>query len=141
MPTMSDPEIQTFLTEGAPTAQIATVRKDGRPHVATIWFMMDGEDVLFTAGDDTVKARTIQRTGYAAMCIDDPTPPFSYVVLEGPVEVIDDVDELRSWATKIGGRYMGEDRAEEFGRRNGVPPELLLRLRPVKRSGMARVAD
>ena len=34
------------------------------------------------------------------------------------------------WTTKIGARYMGEDRAEEFGRRNAVEGELLVRLTP-----------
>jgi len=34
------------------------------------------------------------------------------------------------FATAIGARYMGPERAEEFGRRNGVPGELLVRLHP-----------
>ena len=38
--------------------------------------------------------------------------------------------ELRHWATVIGGRYTGEDRAEAFGARDGVPGELVVRLRP-----------
>ena len=42
----------------------------------------------------------------------------------------EDPDELLATATRIGGRYMGEDRAEEFGRRNGVPGELIVRLTP-----------
>lgn len=141
MATMNESEIRAFLTEGSPTAQIATVRQDGRPHVVTIWFLMDGDDVMFTTAENSVKGRILRRTGYAALCIDDPNPPYSYVKLEGPVEVIDDLDQLRAWATKLGGRYMGEDRAEEFGRRNGVPPEVLMRLRPVKRSGVARITD
>jgi hypothetical protein len=37
---------------------------------------------------------------------------------------------LLRFATAIGGRYMGADRAGEFGRRNAVPGELLVRLRP-----------
>ena len=36
------------------------------------------------------------------------------------------------WATAIGGRYMGADRAEEFGARNGVPGEFLVRARITK---------
>jgi len=39
-------------------------------------------------------------------------------------------DDLVRFATMIGGRYMGSDRAEEFGRRNGVEGELLVRLLP-----------
>ena len=44
----------------------------------------------------------------------------------------EDPGELVASATLIGRRYMGADRAEEFGRRNGVPGELLVKLRPTK---------
>jgi hypothetical protein len=44
--------------------------------------------------------------------------------------VSEDLDELLRWATRIGSRYMGEERADEFGRRNAVPGELLVRLTP-----------
>ena len=67
------------------------------------------------------------------MSIDDERPPFSFVVLEGPVELSsDDLSELKRWATILGGRYMGEDTAEAFGERNAVPGELTARLRPEK---------
>src|SRR5207302_11309552 len=91
----------------------------------------DGSSV-FTAGEDTVKGKNLTRTGYAAMSIDDERPPFSFVLLEGPVQLSDDLDQLSHWATVLGGRYMGEDTAEAFGERNAVPGELTARLRPEK---------
>jgi hypothetical protein len=96
---------------------------------------------VFTTGEGTVKGRSLVRTGYAAMSIDDERPPFSYVVLEGPVELSEDIDELRRWATILGGRYMGPDTAEAFGERNAVPGELLVRLRPEKVSSAKDLAD
>ena len=44
-------------------------------------------------------------------------------------------------ATRIGGRYMGADRAQEFGRRNGVPGELVVRVRPTKIVKAFNLAD
>ena len=41
-------------------------------------------------------------------------------------------DEEMKKATAIAARYMGPDRAEEVGKRNAVPGELLVRLRPTK---------
>ena len=52
------------------------------------------------------------------------------MIVEGTAELIDDIDEVRRWAAFIGGRYMGADRAEEFGARNGVPGEYLVRVTP-----------
>jgi hypothetical protein len=67
-----------------------------------------------------------------SICVDDGRPPYSFVMIRGAATVSQDAHELREWATMLGGRYMGPDRAEEFGTRNGVPGELLLRLRMSK---------
>jgi PPOX class probable F420-dependent enzyme len=131
---MTDNDVRAFLTGDPPhTGKLATVRADGRPHVAPVWFAVDDDgSIVFTTGEDTVKGRNLARAGYAAMCIDDERPPFSFVILEGPVELSADMDELRKWATVVGGRYMGEADAEALGDRNAVPGELLARLRPEK---------
>jgi hypothetical protein len=44
----------------------------------------------------------------------------------------EDTAEVIRTATAIGARYMGPERAEDFGRRNAVPGELLVRLRPTR---------
>ena len=63
------------------------------------------------------------------------------VTVEGTVELSDDPDALRRWAAVIGGRYMGAARAEAYGARNGVPGELLCRLRPERIVSAKNVAD
>jgi hypothetical protein len=73
--------------------------------------------------------------------VDDDRPPFTFAVVEATATLSEDPDELLHWATVIGGRYMGAERAEEFGRRNGVPGELLVRLRPVSVVAVADVSD
>lgn len=140
---MSPDEVRAFLTSTpARTGKLATTRKDGRPHVAPIWFAVDEDgSVLFNTGERTVKGRNLRRTGYAALCVDNERPPFDFVTVEGPVELIDDLEQVRHWAGMIGGRYMGADRSEEYGARNGVPGELLVRLRPAKVVSAADVAD
>jgi len=141
MPPMSHEQMLAFLSEGARTGKLATTRADGRPHVAPIWFVVDGDDILFTTGAKTVKGRTLARDPRAALCVDDDTPPFSYVIVEGTAALSEDLDEMVEWATKIGARYMGENQAEAFGRRNGVPGELLVRLTPTELIGEDRIAD
>ncbi|MFJ9588335.1 PPOX class F420-dependent oxidoreductase [Streptomyces acidicola] len=138
---MTDEQWRAFVSHGTRTGKLSTVRADGRPHVAPIWFLVDGDDVVFNTGQDTVKGRNLARDGRVALCVDDDRPPYGFVVLEGRAELSEDLDEVRHWATRIGGRYMGEDRAEEFGARNGVPGELLVRVRIDKVLGYARVAD
>ncbi len=141
MPRMTPDEIRGFLAHGTRTGKLATTRTDGRPHLAPIWFVLDGDDLVFNTGEATVKGRNLARDPRAAICVDDDTPPFAFVVVEGTVSLDDDPAELVRWATAIAGRYMGPDRAEEYGRRNGVPGELLVRLTPTNVFGESGVAD
>jgi PPOX class probable F420-dependent enzyme len=138
---MTEDEWHAFVMDGTRTAKVATVRKDGRPHVVPVWFVLDGHDVVFTTAASSVKGATLRRDRYACLCVDDQTPPFGFVMVEGPVELSSDLDELRRVATTIGSRYMGEGRAEEFGARNAAEGELVVRLRPLHVLAQAELAD
>ncbi|KUL35064.1 pyridoxamine 5-phosphate oxidase [Streptomyces sp. NRRL F-4489] len=138
--TMTKNEWQAFLSEGTRTGKLATVRADGSPHLAPVWFLLDGDELVFNTGEDTVKGRNLARDGRLALCVDDERPPFSFAVVHGRAELSDDLAAVRHWATRIGARYMGEDRAEEYGARNGVPGELLVRVRIDKVVAVAAIA-
>ena len=138
---MTDEQWRAFVSHGTRTGKLSTVRADGSPHVTPIWFLLDGDDVVFNTAKESVKGRNLARDGRAALCVDDDRPPFDFVVLQGRAELSEDLGELRDWAGRIGARYMGEDRAEEFGKRNGVPGELLVRLRIEKVLAQSAVAD
>ena len=140
---MSRDEWRAFLTtEPARTAKLATVRPDGRPHIAPIWIALDEDDtVVFTTGAGSVKGRSILADPRVALCVDDDRPPFSFVVIEGRAELSQDPEALLDWATRLGARYMGPDRADEYGRRNGVPGELLVRVTPTRVLAHRNVSD
>lgn len=129
---MTADEYKSFLEHGTRTAKIATVCKDGRPHVVPIWFVLDGDDLVFTTGRSTVKGQAILRDGRVSLCIDDEEPPFAFALIEATATATEDAEDLLSWATRIAARYMGEEQAEAFGRRNAVEGELLVRLTPTK---------
>jgi PPOX class probable F420-dependent enzyme len=130
MPRLSDDDAFAFVAAEPRTGKLATTRKDGSPHVAPVWVAVDGRSLVFNTGAESVKGRTLRRDPRVALCFDDERPPFAFAIFEGTVTISEDPDELLRWATVIGGRYMGADRAEEFGRRNGVPGELLVHLAP-----------
>jgi PPOX class probable F420-dependent enzyme len=142
---MSKDEWRKFLSSGVKTGKLAVTRADGSPHVVPIWFVLDtvGEQdyVMFNTGADTVKGKALRRDPRLAMCVDDERPPFSYVTVRAEAELSDDVAEMLPWSVRIGGRYMGQDQAEDFGRRNAVPGELLVRARITRVIAYAAVAD
>jgi PPOX class probable F420-dependent enzyme len=140
---MNGEEVHSFLTALPPhTGKLATVRADGRPHLAPVWYDVDGDGTLvFNTGASTVKGRNLRRDPRVSLCVDDELPPFSFVVVEGVAELSDDLGEVRAWATRIGGRYMGPERAQEYGERNGAPGELVVRLRPQQVVSALDLAD
>jgi PPOX class probable F420-dependent enzyme len=125
---MTAPQIRSFLLHGTRTAKVATVGP--RPHVMPVWFVLDGDDVIFTTGAKTVKGRNLRRDPRLALVVDDDRPPFAYVHIRGVATLSEDTGELLRFATEIGARYMGPGRADEFGKRNAVPGELLVRVTP-----------
>jgi PPOX class probable F420-dependent enzyme len=140
---MTDEQVRAFLASDPPhTAKVATVRPDGRPHVAPVWYAVDDDSsILFTTGEDTVKGKALRRDSRVALSVDDERPPFSFVLVEGTAEIVDDLEQVRHWAGVIGGHYMGAERAEEYGARNGVPGELLIRVHPDRITSAADLAD
>jgi PPOX class probable F420-dependent enzyme len=135
---MTEQEARDFLTHGYRTGKLATVRADGRPHVAPVWFVLDGADLIFMTGAGTVKGKTLQRDPRAAVSVDLEEPPYAFVMVEGTVELSTDLAEMLPWSIVIGRRYMGDELGEQYGRRNAVEGELLVRLRP---SRVVAVAD
>jgi PPOX class probable F420-dependent enzyme len=140
---MREAEVRTFLTaQPARTAKLATVRADGRPHIAPVWYDVDDDgSLVFNTGESTVKGRNIRREPRVSLCVDDDRPPFSFVVVEGVAAISDDIDEVRRWAGRLGGRYMGPERAEEYASRNGVVGELVVRVRPERIVSAVDLAD
>jgi hypothetical protein len=133
MQTMTRAEWRAFLLHGTRTAKISTVRADGRPHVVPIWIDLDGDDVVFTTGKDSVKGKNLQRDPRVMICVDDQQPPFSYVVVEGSAIVKEaSAEELLPWTTRLARRYMGPELGEEYGKRNAIDGELLVRV-PMKK--------
>lgn len=142
MDRMTPQEWRSFLSSDGRTGKLATTRADGRPHVAPIWFVLDENELVFTTGRDTVKGRNLRRDPRVMLSVDDETPPFAFALVEGTARVSEPpVEELLPWTTRIAARYMGEDRAEVYGKRNAAEGELLVRLPLTKVTARKELAD
>jgi PPOX class probable F420-dependent enzyme len=129
---VTDPKIGAFLSAGTRTGKLAYTSADGRPLVVPVWFIVEDGILVFNTGKDTAKGRALARDPRATLCVDLEEPPYGYVQVQGDAELSEDPGELVRTATAIAARYMGRDRAEEYGKRNAVPGELVVRLRPTK---------
>ena len=137
---MSDAEWRAFVSTGTRTGKVATIRADGSPHVVPVWFVLDGDDVVFNTGVDSLKGRSLRRDPRVSMCVDEEKPDYSFVMINGAATLSQDLDEMLVWATRIGTRYMGAERGAEFGARNAVKGEYLVRVRIEKVVAQADIA-
>jgi len=130
---MTKEEWQAFLDTPARSATITTVREDGRPHAAAIWFVREGERIVFTSWHTSVKVKNILRDGRVSLLIDHDEAPWHYVIVEGRATVIDkSAEESKYWATRIAARYVGDARAEAVTASYAVEGEWVFELVPEK---------
>ncbi len=139
---MDRDEVRAFMLEGSRTGKLATVRSDGGPHVAAVWFSFDDAGrAVFLTGGSTLKARNMRRDPRVSLLVDLEEMPFAWARLDGVATFSEDPDELGHWATETARRYVGDERAEEFGRRNGVPGEIVVTVTPTRLTGALGVTD
>jgi len=129
---LGDPAVRDFLSHGTRTGKLSYLAASGRPLVAPVWFVVEDGSLVFNTNKDTAKGRALTRDPRVSLCVDLEEPPYAFVQVQGEAELSEDPAELVRTATAIAARYMGAGRAEEFGQRNGVPGELVVRLRPAK---------
>ncbi|MDH3704921.1 MAG: TIGR03618 family F420-dependent PPOX class oxidoreductase, partial [Acidimicrobiia bacterium] len=85
MQKMTDDEVRSFMRTGSRTGKLATVRADGRPHIAPVWFDFDDTtgEAVFVTGIGSVKGRNMARDPRVSICVDEMKFPFSFARLDG----------------------------------------------------------
>ncbi|MGI9602119.1 MAG: PPOX class F420-dependent oxidoreductase [Acidimicrobiales bacterium] len=140
---MTDDQIRTFMRTGSRTGKLATVRADGRPHIAPVWFEFDDTtgEAVFLTGTQTLKGRNMRRDPRVSICVDEMEFPFAFARLDGEAHMVENDPDLVHWATETCRRYVGDDRAVEFGRRNASPAESLVRVTITRLVGATGISD
>ena len=111
MGTLNTAEVDEFLSQPR-TAQLVTMRADGTPHVAPVWFLWDNGQALVMASRTTVKVRNILRNPTVALCVCTPDHPYSFVTIEGTASITDrGLDDMVRQTCVL---YEAEERGAEF---------------------------
>lgn len=129
MQPMTRAECLEFLRAGTRTGKLATVKANGEPHCVPVWFVLDADHLLFMTMSTSVKARNLGIEPRVMICVDQETFPYDFVTVLGTAEVHHlSPAEMLPYSTRIAERYVASDRAAEYGRRNAVPEEVLVRV-------------
>jgi PPOX class probable F420-dependent enzyme len=142
MESMTPGEWRQFLLFGTRTAKVATVRANGSPHVAPVWFVLKDNELVFTTGSKSVKGKNLSRNPRVMISVDDERPPFAFVLIDSNAIVKEpSPQELLPWTTRIACRYVAAEQAEAYGKRNAVEGELLVRVPLTNVVAHKRVTD
>lgn len=125
----TDDKLSTFLQRPL-TAKLATISKDGSPHVTLVWFKYDGKDLLVSTTKDRVKAKNVSRDNRACIAIDDPQDPWKWAIFNGHVKV--EEEGAHALIEELAQKYMGEARGNAYSQRTKTEPRIILRIVPEK---------
>ena len=110
MPRLTAQEIDDYLA-GPHVAHLATIRPDGGPHLAPVWYQWQDGRVMVVSGEGAVKTRNIRANPKVSLSVATDEWPYQYVILEG--EAVISSDNLREVVRSIFARYEGEERGQQ----------------------------
>ena len=113
MAKLSQAELVQFL-DAAHVAHIVTLRPNGKPHVAPVWYVCDGASAVVMAGQEAIKVKNIRRNPVVSLSVATAQRPYQYLIIEGRATVTK--DDLARQVHRICVRYDGPERGEAFAR-------------------------
>ncbi len=113
--------------------RLATVRADGRPHIAPIWFQFDMGEFLILTERGSQKHKNIERDPRVELCIDDERAPYHTVIVRGHAAV-EEAPE-REWREQLAIHYLGDEGGRRYIAENMHGNDIMLRIVPEKVRG------
>jgi len=105
--TMTDTEIEAFLTEGAQVLQLATIGKDGAPHQAPMWFAMDDNKIVFRSFTKSQKIVNLIRDPRLSVLVEagDGYAQLQGVMIRGTATLVTDPQYVLGIYGALAARY------------------------------------
>jgi PPOX class probable F420-dependent enzyme len=114
---MDAAERQAFLdrTHPALLGVVATLRRDGAPHVVPVWYRYDGEAVHVWSDERRAWVRNLVRDPRVAFSVQEIEPPYAAVIMRGRAEVTTSDDEwVSAEIRRITSRYIEAAEVESY---------------------------
>ena len=110
---------------------VSTVRPDGTPHMTPVWHLVDGDDVVLTVDNSSVKARNVRTNPVAALTVVTDETPQRWLLVSGKAEL--STERLEEIARKVSVHYMGEEEGIPYSKQAMKDFDfVLLRIKPTR---------
>ena len=109
-----DATTMAFL-EAVPVGCLATTTADGKVRQSVVYFAVESDQIVISTESKRGKARDVERTGTASLCVQGPAKPYPSVTLEGPARIVRNAigpPTARIWA-RIAGSPPGDAMSDE----------------------------
>ncbi len=101
---------RAFLNEKR-FAVLATINPDGTPQLTTMWYELQGDEIMMNTAAGRVKERNMVRDQRIAICIED---GYSYVSLSGTVRLEYDQTIAHADIHRLALRYHPQEKADRM---------------------------
>jgi len=127
---MTEAQRQAFLAETH--VGVLSVAESGRgPFAVPVWYGYEpGGVVRIVTGGTSRKLPLLRQAGRASLCVQDETPPYRYVTIDGPVTI--GQPDFERDVREIAIRYLGAQMGDAYLQATAVEHEsaVLVTLRP-----------
>jgi PPOX class probable F420-dependent enzyme len=113
--------------------RLATVRRDGRPHIAPVWYRYEDGAFFVLTERGSQKHRNIEHEPRVELCIDDERPPYHTVIVRGAAAVLPHPGE--AWRRALAVHYLGEEAAERYIANTPAADDIMVRIEPESAAG------
>jgi PPOX class probable F420-dependent enzyme len=103
------PDSVKKLIEAKVYANVATLMKDGSPHVTQTWVDHDGDIVLINTNEGSQKHKNAVRNPKVALDVCDPTNPYNMAAIRGLVKEVT-FEGAEEHIDRMARKYLGVDR-------------------------------
>lgn len=120
------PESVKKLIEAKTYANVATIMRDGSPHVVQTWVDHDGDTILINTNEGSQKHKNAERNPKIALDVCDPTNPYNMAIIRGRVIEITR-EGAEDHVDKLARKYLGQDK---YPRRQPGMKRILIKIEP-----------
>ena len=104
--TMSPDELRAFLEEGR-TLLVASLHRDGRPHLVPMWYVMEDDKVVFRSFTRSQKIVNLQRDPRLSVLVErgEAYAELKGAMIEGRARLVDDPAYVLALYGKMAAKY------------------------------------
>ena len=128
---LQKPQVREFLSNSY-IAKLATVNKDGSPHLTFVWFELNGDDILVSVTTDRVKTKNVLLDPRVTIAIDNSANGRQWVIVRALATI--ETDGSLALRERLAPRFVGPEQQAAYIQqaRLQLEPRVVMRITPTK---------